>query len=244
MLSAEFLQSRLPIRGLGEPFYFHPTIGSTNERASQLADQGSPHGTLIVAEEQTAGRGRTGRRWFTRQGTGLALSLVLRPHDLEQGMLCGLTVLGALAVVESIDDLGGEAWIKWPNDVLLEGRKVAGVLVEASWMGDVLEHVVLGIGVNVRMQSVPEDRLLDYPAISLETVLGEGVDRSELLLAIIDRVGWWYPKMGDKTLLTAWNRRLAFRGQEVQVVTTQGEFQGLVEGVTLGGQLRLVSRET
>ena len=241
MLNAERLRASLPIYGLGEPLYFYPSIGSTNDHAADFARQGSPHGTLVVAEEQTSGRGRAGRDWFTPPDSALAFSLLLRPQGLTLETLGELTVLGALAVVEALENVGIEALIKWPNDVLIHGRKVAGVLTEASWLGDELEFAILGIGVNVRSKSVPPDEKVDVPATCVEVIVGERVDRHELLLNVIQGVGKWHLNLGSPQMLVAWDQRLAYRDRIVQVHHLEGEILGRVQGLTVGGRLKLQS---
>jgi BirA family biotin operon repressor/biotin-[acetyl-CoA-carboxylase] ligase len=148
MLNQRRLEAGLPIEGLGDPLYVFSTLGSTNDEAKSLANQGAPHGTLVLADEQTSGRGRQDRKWYTKAATGLALSLILRLESTPAAMST-LTVLGALAVTESLTQLGVKAWIKWPNDVIVEAGKLAGVLVEAVWLGDQIEYGIVGIGVNV-----------------------------------------------------------------------------------------------
>ena len=241
MLNTEWLRASLPIYGLGEPLYFYPSIGSTNDHAADFASQGSPHGTLIVAEEQTSGRGRAGRYWFTPPDSALAFSLVLRPQGLTLETLGELTALGALAVAEALENVGVEALIKWPNDVLINGRKVAGVLTEASWLADELEFAILGVGVNVRSKSVPPDEKVDIPATCVEAIVGERVDRHELLLNVIQGVGKWYLHLGSPQILVAWDQRLAYRGQRVKVHHVKGEILGRVQGLAIGGCLKLQS---
>jgi BirA family biotin operon repressor/biotin-[acetyl-CoA-carboxylase] ligase len=129
---------------LGEPREHHETIGSTNERARELAEQGAAHGTLVTAAEQTAGRGRQGRGWVTPAGVAIAASLILRDYDALLPLRAGLAVA---------DVAGPSALVKWPNDVWIEGKKVAGILVEAR------DWAVLGIGVNVALDpsTLPPD---------------------------------------------------------------------------------------
>jgi BirA family biotin operon repressor/biotin-[acetyl-CoA-carboxylase] ligase len=243
MLSASKLQSNLPILGLGEPLYFYQSIGSTNNQASDLAKQGAPHGTLVVAEEQTAGRGRAGRMWYSPANAALALSLVLRPKDVKPESAGGLTALGALAVVDALENVGIEAEIKWPNDVLVHDRKIAGILTEISWEDLEPEFVILGIGVNVRSWSIPPDEKVDFPATCVEAVVEKRVDRQKLLLGVIEGVGRWLPKLGGNEITSAWNHRLAYRGQEVVVLRERESICGRVQGLTTGGHLILVMED-
>ncbi|MGD8554283.1 MAG: biotin--[acetyl-CoA-carboxylase] ligase [Anaerolineales bacterium] len=239
MLSDSILRSHLPVQGLGDPFYFTPVIGSTNQRAAELAAAGCPHGTLVVADEQTAGRGRGAKRWWTTAGSGLALSLVLRPISLAPPEARALTALGTMAVVEAFEGLGVEAMIKWPNDVLVDERKVAGILVETSWLGEEVDHVVLGIGINVRPETVPQDVPLDYPATYLEAAVGDRVSRAPLLRSVLEGVARWWPELSGDAFREAWERRLAFRGEQVEVEVAGRIVPGKLLGLTPDGMLLL-----
>lgn len=212
-----------PLSGLR----FFSRIDSTNNEAVYWADQGASDLSLVIADEQTAGRGREGRRWFTPPGTALAFSLVIKTFEagnLETPQLLSrLTGLGALAVSEALrSDFGLPAEIKWPNDVLLEHRKVAGVLAEAHWLGDQLSAVILGVGVNVSPGSVPPAGEVVFPATCVETVLGRPVERVELLRAILSHLMAWRDQMGQAQYLQAWEQRLAFRGQWVYMIDRAG----------------------
>jgi len=245
VLNEERLRSALPVRGLGAELHFYRTLGSTNDEAGVLARRGAPEGTLIVAEEQTSGRGRAGHAWLTPPGSAIALSILLRPRALAPEAVGSLSALGALAVAEALDAQGADALIKWPNDVLLDGRKVAGVLAEGSWSGDALEHVVVGIGVNVKPASDPAEGGLAYPATCVEAAVGRSVDRHALLVGIVEGMARWYPRLGTQPLVDAWERRLAFRGREVSIVDEEGNdtHRGMVEGLLADGRLKLRTRQ-
>jgi BirA family biotin operon repressor/biotin-[acetyl-CoA-carboxylase] ligase len=243
MFTVENLRAKLPVGGLGEPLYFFSTIGSTSQYARELAEQGAPHGTLVVADEQTAGRGRGENRWSTPAESGIAFSLVLRPRRVPPEQLGGLNAVGALAVVKAIRGLGGEAEIKWPNDVLIHGRKVSGILTEATWQGNDLEGVVIGVGVNVRPESVPDPATLAFPATCLETALGAEVDRCQLLLAILGDLGETLGKLGSPALVQAWHTHLAFRGEKVRVDGPAGSLEGVLVGLTPRGFVELETAE-
>jgi BirA family biotin operon repressor/biotin-[acetyl-CoA-carboxylase] ligase len=237
MLNQRRLEAGLPIEGLGDPLYVFSTLGSTNDEAKSLANQGAPHGTLVLADEQTSGRGRQDRKWYTKAATGLALSLILRLESTPAAMST-LTVLGALAVTESLTQLGVKAWIKWPNDVIVEAGKLAGVLVEAVWLGDQIEYGIVGIGVNVRASSIPKSTL-DFRATCVDHAAGKRVDRHELLFKILRSLGSWYRRIGTEALIEAWGSNLAYLQKDV---TLQGEgttYVGKLEGLELDGRLRL-----
>ena len=219
---------------------YYDTIGSTNDEALTWASQGAPDLSLIVADEQTSGRGRMDRKWFTPPNSALAMSLILRPTTMEQTHPSRTTGLLALSLVESLLRLGLAPKIKWPNDVLLEGRKVAGILVETAWMGEKLDALVLGMGVNILTTSVPPADQVLFPATSIESELGYSVERIELLKDILTKMLEWRPNLGTTAFLKAWEENLAFRGQQVRVEAGSGEsIVGELLGLGLDGSLRL-----
>ncbi len=227
--------TRLP---LGELRFFERT-GSTNDIALAWAAGGAPDLSLVCAEEQTSGRGRGARQWFTPPGAALAFSLLLRPHEREIPSLSRFSGLGALAVCEALEGRGLSPQIKWPNDVLLNGRKVCGILAEAVWLGERLDCVVLGIGLNVTPASVPPAECLSFPATSVETESGKRVNRPCLLADILRSLIGWRDRMAEHAFLQAWEERLAFRGQEVQILGGETPLSGTVEGLEADGGLRL-----
>lgn len=239
MFSEKSLKSRLPVEGLGEPLYFYKTVASTNDRAQELAQENAAHGTLVVADGQTAGRGRFQRSWFTPPRSALALSLILRPDDLTQEALARLNMLGALAVVESLGALGLEARIKWPNDVIISGGKVAGVLTQGSWIGEDLEYAILGIGVNVRPKSVPDCREVDYPAACVVGGLEGKVSRAGLLVDVVGRIGRWLNKLDSEQIHSVFEDVLAFRDQPVKISGAEMQLTGVLRGLTPDCRLRI-----
>jgi len=219
---------------------YYDTIGSTNDDALIWASQGAPDLSLIIADEQTSGRGRMERKWFTPTRSALALSLILHPTVMEQAHPSRTTGLLALSLTESLLTLGLDPQIKWPNDVLLGGKKVAGILVETAWTGEKLDALVLGMGVNVLSTSVPPADQLLFPATSIETELGYPIERAELLKVILTRVLDWRPNLGTQAFLKAWEEHLAFRGQQVRVEVGNGEpVLGELLGLEADGSLRL-----
>jgi BirA family biotin operon repressor/biotin-[acetyl-CoA-carboxylase] ligase len=232
--------SDLPLGGLR----FFGQTGSTNDVALAWAADGAADLSLVCAEEQTAGRGRGSRRWLTPAGAGLAFSLILRPLAREKASIPMFSALGALAVCEALGALGMEAQIKWPNDVLLNGRKVCGVLVEAVWLGEEVDNIVLGIGLNVTREAVPQEDILNFPATCLETEGGKSFDRSGLLREILLALLYWRSLMTNNLFRMAWEKRLAFCGQPVQVRGEAGEvLSGRLDGLEPDGSLRLLSSQ-
>ena len=224
---------------MGELRYFE-TIGSTNDEALAWAAQGAPDLSLVVADEQTSGRGRTGRKWFTPPKTALAFSLILRPGAAERAHPVRTAGLGALALTESLRAIGLRPQIKWPNDILLNGRKAAGILVESVWTGDTLNASILGMGVNVLAASVPPADQITYPATSIENESGQAVERTRLLSEILAALIRWRSHLGAGEFMQAWEEALAFRGERVQVWAGNDEpLTGSVLGLGEDGSLRL-----
>lgn len=232
--------SHLP---LGRISYFH-TIGSTNDLAANWADQDVPDLSLVIADEQTRGRGRAGRQWFTPPASALAFSLVLRPVDNENNAeISRVTGLGALAVCRTLEqkyDLDPK--IKWPNDILLDDKKVSGVLVEAQWNGERLIALIMGIGINIAPSSVPTGQSLNYPATSVEAVLGTSIDRTTLLRNVLEELIDWQKRLYSPDFIGAWESRLAYLGQTMEItLEQQASIQAKIIGLDRHGRLRLRS---
>jgi BirA family biotin operon repressor/biotin-[acetyl-CoA-carboxylase] ligase len=258
--SEEHLRSQIAGLPLGALRYF-PSTGSTNTEALRWAEAGAPHLALVVANEQTAGRGRLGRRWFTPPGSALALSLLLRPQEVlrsaqnegkgkaqENGdgeiaclALPRLAGLGALAVCAALEQgYSLQPQIKWPNDVLLGGRKVCGVLAELSWQGQSPRAAVLGIGINIAPGSMPPEAVLRFPATCVECEVGQPVDRWALLREVLSALLDWHPRLVTPEFRLAWESRLAYLGDRVQLLSEgRIEAEGRLLGLDPAGSLRL-----
>jgi len=222
---------------------YYEQIGSTNDVALAWATEGAADFSLVVADEQTTGRGRAGRKWYTASGATLAFSLILHPRLEEQVLPALFSGLGALALAQTIrKSFRLTAQIKWPNDVLLQGRKLAGVLVEATWLGEQIESLILGMGVNVSAAALPPAEKLDFPATSLEDVLKQPVDRLPFLHDLLADLIEWRLKLGTKEFLEAWEKALAYRGEQVQIWTEDAPpLTGELLGLESDGALRLKS---
>ncbi len=244
-----WLQKTLGDLNLGSIRYFD-SLGSTNDEAMRWARSGAPELALVVANEQTAGRGRFGRTWVTVPEASLAFSLVMHPGTLERHVFPRLTALGALAVQKALEEKYSlPAEIKWPNDVLLSRQKVAGVLAEAYWSGGHLEAVVLGIGINIASVSISnlEDQQA-FPATYVEAFLDRPVDRWELLHQILVDLIFLSSQLDKPAFMQAWEKSLAFRGEWVQIFRSDGPSQdvpavaiaeGAILGLTRDGSLKL-----
>lgn len=229
--------SRLPV-----PAYrYYASATSTNDLALAWAASGAPDGALVVADTQTAGRGRMSRRWITPPGSALALSLVLRPTPQEMAKPALFSPLGGLALSIALESrFALHPAIKWPNDVLLNGQKTAGVLAESAWQDGKPLAVVLGIGVNVGLASVPPADQVQFPATCIQAAAGKPVDRYELLDALLTALFAWRKQLPAPAFLQAWEERLAFVGEQVQLIQPeQKPITGRLAGITPQGDLRL-----
>jgi len=216
------------------------TIGSTNDEAMAWAEAGAADGSLVVADQQTKGRGRLGRAWVTNPGAALAFTVVVRPSKAEQEQLALFSPLAGLAVCQALLDLNLPAEIKWPNDVLLARRKTCGILAESSWQGNLLHAVVIGVGINVAPDSIPPSDQVQFPATCVEEQLGQAVDRWSLLRDVMTRFFEWRQKLGTAPFFDAWGERLAFKGETVQLLHAGNEsISGLLIGVDEQGNLRV-----
>lgn len=241
-LSRENIRRGLGTSFIGQHILYYPSIDSTNLRAIQEARAGAPEGTLVIAEAQTAGRGRLGRRWYAPAGSSLLFSLILYP-PLKPQEAAQLTMLTGLAVAEAIESLTGLAVsLKWPNDILIRGRKVGGILTEASSTSEKLDYVVVGIGLNVnfRASELPE---MATPATTLFDELGCEVSRLQLLQAILARLEARYLRLRSGERFQAeWAGKLETIGQYVEVAGADGIQRGWARGVSEDGAL-IVERE-
>ena len=225
---------------LGEIRYFD-SVGSTNNEALTWASTGAADLSIVIADEQTAGRGRLDRPWFTPPASALAFSLILYPTADEKLHLSRIVGLAALALGDALGRLGLAPQIKWPNDVLLNSHKVAGILTELTWAGEEVDAIVMGMGVNVANGAVPATETLTFPAISLEHVIGEAPDRIRLLHNILTSFFALRPHLHTDSFMAAWEKSLAYAGKEVQVdMGSDQTIKGKVAGLDSEGSLQLL----
>ncbi len=248
-MNQQTLKKNLSDLPLGQIRFFE-SIGSTNDEALAWATAGAPDRSVVITDEQTQGRGRLDRKWFTPKGTALAFSLILRPSADLRPHLSRTVGLAALSIVDTLLKQGLSAQIKWPNDVLLNERKVAGILVESVWSEESVDSVVIGMGLNIMKDAVPPFHLLKFPAISIEDALGKAPDREKLLHNVLAAFLARLPQIGSDELIKEWEEKLAFRGEQVQVVNeldrnvkeaTMNTITGELLGLQQDGSLRLRS---
>jgi len=226
---------------LTELRYFD-SIGSTNTEALQWAADGAPDFALVIADEQTNGRGRFDRRWITNPGSSLAFSLILKPSTQETWNVAFFSPLCGIAVQEAVSSLLGlNTLIKWPNDVLIDGKKFCGILVEAAWHGSEVQGVVLGIGINISPDSLPDAMHQNFPATCLENALGAQVDHFQVLARVLESIEKWRGELGSTAFMHQWESHLAFMGEWVRIEHSEKpSIIGRVKGIDHKGHLVLV----
>ena len=233
------LSPLLSTHDLGRAIHFHESVGSTNELAFRMAHDGAEHGEVVVAEQQTAGKGRRGRAWISPPGLNLYFSAILRP-ELPPQRAPELTLVAAVALTEVLRESGVDASIKWPNDVQIDGLKVAGILTELSAEPERVHFVVLGVGVNLNAQAEHFPEELRSTATSLALVRGQRVPRALFAAALWNRLEEWldlHLETGFGAVRQRWKELSSTLGQDVLVRTERQEFRGLAEDIDTAGAL-------
>jgi BirA family biotin operon repressor/biotin-[acetyl-CoA-carboxylase] ligase len=224
---------------LGRTVHHFETTTSTNEIAHQLAAGGAAHGEVVIAEQQTRGKGRRGRTWASPRGSNLYFSAILRP-DLPPQRAPEITLVAAVALAETLRDSGAQAFIKWPNDVQLDGRKVAGILTELSADPDQVHYVVLGVGVNLNCAAADLGPEVAPTAISLCEARKEKVPRALFTAALFSHLEQRleeHARLGFEPIRQAWQGLSSTPGQEVVVKADRAELRGVAEGIDEQGAL-------
>jgi len=213
---------------------------STNDDALAWAEAGAPDFSLIIADEQLRGRGRADRKWVTHPGSSLAFSLILRPEIIEVPFINRFVALPALALAHILGSTYQvNACLKWPNDVLIGGAKVSGILMESTWQDDHPTAVIIGMGVNVNQGSVPDDGMLNYAATSIEAVLDNPLDRWLLLSNIILNIFSLRKIICRDEFINQWNERLAFKAEWVRISAVDQDHKVKVLGINNYGYLEV-----
>lgn len=244
ILVKEELSSMIDTEWAGQTIYYFDQIDSTNIRAKQLGEEGVPHGTLIVAGQQNAGRGRRGRTWESPPGVSIYMSIVLRP-EMPPVKAPMLTLVMALSAADSLKECTGlDVQIKWPNDIILNGKKLAGILTEMSTEMDYINHVVIGVGINVNTERLPEE--LEEKATSLRLETGRIIRRSEIIASIMKEFEKNYQlfieTQGLRQMQEKYNSLLVNREKEVRILGVKEEYTAYALGINEKGEL-LVRRD-
>lgn len=245
VFTREELAATLSTDWVGRNLVFLDLVDSTNNKARHLAEQGAPEGTLVVAVEQSAGKGRRGRSWISAGGDGVWMSLLLRP-DFMPECASMLTLVAALAVEEAIRQVTGlKSRIKWPNDVILNEKKVCGILTEMSTEMESIHYVIIGIGINVGIREFPEE--IRNVATSLALCTEKSVKRAELAAAVAKAWEHYYGRflqtMDLSLLMEAYNERLINRDRQVKVTGSAAGCTGIARGINKKGELLVETEE-
>lgn len=222
-----------------EVLYFD-TIDSTNTKAQELAEKGYQSGTLVVADKQESGKGRRGRSWVSPSGTGIFMTLMIKP-DINPNNASMLTLVAALAVAKAITSVTGEeALIKWPNDIVVNGKKVCGILTEMNAQFDYINHIVVGIGINVHNESFPEEISQMASSLMIEAG-GKRFHRAQIIAETMSYFEQYYDtflKTQDLSALVGeYDKLLVNRNKSVRVLDPKEPFDGKAMGITPKGEL-------
>ena len=235
-LSPALITRNLKTRFIGQKVIYYPRLASTMDLARQEARQGAAEGTVIITGEQTAGKGRVKRLWLSPRGS-IALSIILYP---DMSYLPYLVMLASLAVVHSIESVAAlKAQIKWPNDVLIDGKKICGILIESDVRANMVAYAIIGIGINVNF------RLSDFPEIlstatSLADELGADVSRVDIIRCLLVETERLYSALPHgEPVYREWRDRLVTLGRKVQVKSGEAMLEGIAESVATDGSLLL-----
>lgn len=239
VMTKEELESLMKTRWAGKNIVYYTETDSTNLRIKQLGDEGAPEGTLAVADHQSAGRGRRGRSWDSPAGSSIYMSVLLRPK-IAPDRAPMLTLVMACSVAEGIMDCEDvKVQIKWPNDIIINGKKLVGILTEMSTQIDYINHVTVGVGINVNMTGFPED--LRATATSLRIETGHVVKRAPLIAAVMERLETNYEvfmKTEDMSgLMEKYSSLLVNREKEVMVLGAREQYRAYALGINNTGEL-------
>ncbi|MDO4616401.1 MAG: biotin--[acetyl-CoA-carboxylase] ligase [Lachnospiraceae bacterium] len=241
LLDPEDIHSRLTREGVGCPLFYRQEIDSTNEWAKRAAAEGAADGSVYLADYQSAGKGRRGRTWQSPEGTSVSMSLLLRP-EIPADRISMLTLIMGLSAAEGMKAVTGlDVGIKWPNDVVIGGRKLCGILTEAN---SLVEYIVVGIGINCNMEAFPEE--LSQTATSLRLEMGRPVSREAVTAEILKAFYRNYEEFRKTCTITgsvkeAYEDLLVNRDRQVRVLDPKGEYEGISLGINEMGEL-LVQR--
>lgn len=239
IMDADEIKSIWKAKTLGEEIRYLDVIDSTNTMAKALAEEGYPSGTLVVADQQTAGKGRRGREWESPKDCGIFMTMMLKP-DIVPNNASMLTLVAALAQAKALAEITGEdVRIKWPNDIVLNGKKIVGILTEMSAQFDYINHIVIGIGINVNNTSFPES--IQDMATSLFLETGKHFKRSEIIARTWEYFEEYYELFLETEDLSAlqkeYNAMLVNMHKGVKVLDPKEPFEGKAMGITKNGEL-------
>ncbi len=251
VLNKETIKSHVGSKVLGCQVVYFDSVDSTNVQAKVLAEQGFPHGSLVVADQQVSGKGRRGRTWESPKGTVISMSLLLKPTfaPKQAPMLTLVMALGVAKAIEDYMGAGAEVQIKWPNDIVINGKKVCGILTEMSTEIDYINYVVIGVGVNANMETFPEELQSVATSMKLESRMQEQIMRGRLIGMILKAFEEKYEEFCEagnlSFMMDEYNQKLVNVGKQVRVLEPNKEYEALALGIDEQGELlvRLVDEE-
>lgn len=232
---------------LGHCLSYYDITDSTNLRIAELAGNGAPEGALVIADRQSSGRGRRGRTWETPAGVSIAMSFMLRP-EIEVENAPSITLVAALAVAQAIKEVAGlNPLIKWPNDIVINGKKICGILTEMSMGTKGIDYVTVGIGINVNTIEFPQEISSIASSLYIENG-GQRVSRADLVGAICKAFEEYYEIFKETQDLTrlrdVYNMLLASNGKQVRILDPMGEYEAQSKGIDERGQLVVIKEGT
>lgn len=242
-VTAAQIKAELQTEQFGQDIYYYDVVDSTQNIAHRLAQDGAKHGTVVISEEQTAGKGRLMRPWESTRQKGIWLTVILRP-DVPPHRAPQFTLVTAVAVVQALQELLVQAkpQIKWPNDVLINGRKCTGILTEMQAESDVIQALLIGIGINVSQSEADFPKELQSIATSLKLEEGIDIDRSKLIATLLHKLEIYtalYVTDGFDQIRKLWEANSCTIGQRLEVTTARETFIGEAIGITNDGVLRV-----
>lgn len=235
------LHGYIHTKWLGHSLYTKDSVDSTNNWAKRMAEEGAPNGTVVIANEQTQGKGRRGRHWTTPPGATVALTKLLRP-DMPPERASMITLVEGLSVAQTINQLYGlNAMIKWPNDVVVSGKKICGILTEMSAQVDYINYVVVGTGINTNLATIPPEIADIATSLLLELQSKDKIKRAPLIGALLETFEKNYKIFQEvwdlSGLMEAYNEILVNRNNQVKVLEPGNEYTGVARGITPMGHL-------
>lgn len=224
---------------IGRKLHYFGSLPSTNIEARKIAKE-SPEGTIVLSEGQTSGKGRLGRSWVSPKGKGIWMSMILKPN-VEAKKVASISLVAAAAVSVALKDIGIESGIKWPNDILVDGKKVAGILSEASFQGNNVDYVVVGIGINVNLEEDDFPETLKEKASSLKIIEGQDINKVKLLALVLNHFEKLYQSFmvgGDLSeTIEIVREGSVLKDKQVKILGTSSEKTARVQGIDGEGKL-------
>ncbi|WP_010293175.1 biotin--[acetyl-CoA-carboxylase] ligase [Clostridium senegalense] len=240
LLTKDEILPRLNTKYIGKTYVYYSKIDSTNKKAKELATDGFEEGTIVISEEQSLGRGRLGRVWYSPKGKGIWVSIILKP-DIPTMMAPRITLIGAAAVHSALEEFGIKSEIKWPNDIILNNKKVCGILTEMSGEMEKLNYIVMGIGINVNTEENELENELNKIATSLKIECKKEICRKQLLCSLLNHFEGFYDDFKEygtlENVINICKKNSILIGKEVKIISYGKEVAAKVIDIEDDGEL-------